>query len=151
ANWTEEDRHAVVTYLRLVKAINHKIPDPDRAVTFDDKESLGNFFGTDGGTVPGKGRSSSPTLSQIAWQNKRHEYAARHQLARRPVRSDGTAGSRRYGRSVARARSTSESRCRTENSAARLFLRSRSASPFRARGAGAGLAQSSQHWRHSRH
>ena len=54
ANWTEEDRHAVVTYLRLVKAINHKIPDPDRAVTFDDKEALGNFFGTDGGTVPVK-------------------------------------------------------------------------------------------------
>jgi hypothetical protein len=54
ANWTEEDRHAVVTYLRLVKAITHKIPDPDRAVTFDDKESLGNFFNTDGGSVPVK-------------------------------------------------------------------------------------------------
>jgi hypothetical protein len=54
ANWTEEDRHAVVTYLRLVKAITHKIPDPNRTVTFDDKESLGNFFGTDGGTVPVK-------------------------------------------------------------------------------------------------
>jgi len=54
ANWTEEDRHAVVTYLRQVKAIKHKIPDPDRAVTFDDKEALGNFFNTDGGSVPGK-------------------------------------------------------------------------------------------------
>jgi hypothetical protein len=54
ANWTEEDRHAVVTYLRLVKAIKHKIPDPDRAVTFDDKEAAGNFFNQDGGMVPGK-------------------------------------------------------------------------------------------------
>ncbi|HEX7797081.1 MAG TPA: hypothetical protein VF456_22120 [Vicinamibacterales bacterium] len=54
ANWTEEDRHAVVTYLRLVKAITHKIPDPDRTVIFDDKDALGNFFGTDGGTVPAK-------------------------------------------------------------------------------------------------
>jgi hypothetical protein len=54
ANWTEEDRHAVVTYLRLVKAVKHKIPDPDRTATFDDKESAGNFFGQDGGTVPVK-------------------------------------------------------------------------------------------------
>jgi hypothetical protein len=54
ANWTEEDRHAVVTYLRLVKAIKHKIPDPDRAATFDDREAAGNFFGQDGGTVPVK-------------------------------------------------------------------------------------------------
>ena len=52
ANWTEEDRHAVLTYLRLVKPIRHKIPDPDRAVTFDDEEAAGNFFNTDGGTVP---------------------------------------------------------------------------------------------------
>ena len=52
ANWTEEDRHAVVTYLRLVKPIKHQIPDPDRAVTFDDKDAAGNFFGQDGGTVP---------------------------------------------------------------------------------------------------
>src|SRR4029079_18084506 len=51
ANWAEEDRHAVVTYLRLVKAVKHKIPDPDRTATFDDKESAGNFFGQDGGTV----------------------------------------------------------------------------------------------------
>ena len=52
ANWTEEDRHAVVTYLRLVRPIKHKIPDPDRAVTFDDKKAAGNFFGQDAGTVP---------------------------------------------------------------------------------------------------
>ena len=54
ANWTEEDRQAVVTYLRLVKPVRHKIPDPDRAATFDDKESAGNFFGQDGGSVPAK-------------------------------------------------------------------------------------------------
>src|SRR4029077_20347942 len=38
-------RHAVVTYLRLVKPLKHKIPDPDRAVTFDDKDATGHFFG----------------------------------------------------------------------------------------------------------
>jgi hypothetical protein len=54
ANWTEEDRHAVVTYLRLIKPIKHKIPDPDRAATLDDKDATGDFFNTDGGTVPAK-------------------------------------------------------------------------------------------------
>ena len=52
ANWTEEDRHAVVTYLRQVKAVKHKIPDPDRTVTFDDTEAIGHFFGKDYGSVP---------------------------------------------------------------------------------------------------
>ena len=28
SNWTEEDRHAVVVYLRHVKAIRHRIPEP---------------------------------------------------------------------------------------------------------------------------
>jgi hypothetical protein len=38
--------------LRLVKPIRHKIPDPDRAATFDDKDAAGHFFGQDAGTVP---------------------------------------------------------------------------------------------------
>ena len=29
SNWTEEDRHAVVVYLRHLPAIRHQIPDPD--------------------------------------------------------------------------------------------------------------------------
>jgi len=29
ANWTEEDRHAVVIYLRSLKAVRHAIPQPD--------------------------------------------------------------------------------------------------------------------------
>jgi hypothetical protein len=29
SNWTEEDRHAVVVYLRHLKPIRHRIPEPD--------------------------------------------------------------------------------------------------------------------------
>jgi hypothetical protein len=29
SNWTEEDRHAVVTYLRTLRPIRHQIPQPD--------------------------------------------------------------------------------------------------------------------------
>ena len=29
SNWTEEDRHAVVVYLRHLPAIRHQIPDAD--------------------------------------------------------------------------------------------------------------------------
>jgi hypothetical protein len=29
SNWTEEDRHAVVVYLRHLPAVRHEIPDPD--------------------------------------------------------------------------------------------------------------------------
>jgi hypothetical protein len=28
SNWTEEDRHAVLVYLRHLKPVRHKIPDP---------------------------------------------------------------------------------------------------------------------------
>ena len=28
SNWTEEDRHAVVVYLRHVKPVRHRIPEP---------------------------------------------------------------------------------------------------------------------------
>jgi hypothetical protein len=30
SNWTEEDRHAVVVYLRHLPAIRHEIPEPDK-------------------------------------------------------------------------------------------------------------------------
>jgi hypothetical protein len=29
SNWTEEDRHAVVAYLRHIPAVRHAIPEPD--------------------------------------------------------------------------------------------------------------------------
>jgi len=29
SNWSEEDRHAVVVYLRHIKAVRHQIPEPD--------------------------------------------------------------------------------------------------------------------------
>jgi mono/diheme cytochrome c family protein len=31
SNWTEEDRYAVVVYLRHLPAVRHAVPDPDRA------------------------------------------------------------------------------------------------------------------------
>ena len=52
ANWTEEDRHAVVTYLRHVKAVPHQIPDPDRSATFDDSDAIDHFFNQNFGTTP---------------------------------------------------------------------------------------------------
>ncbi len=33
SNWTEEDRHAVVVYLRHLPAVRHAIPEPDHAAT----------------------------------------------------------------------------------------------------------------------
>ena len=44
ANWTEEDRHAVVTYLRHLKAIKQAIPDPMRDATLEDTEAVEQFF-----------------------------------------------------------------------------------------------------------
>lgn len=44
ANWSEEDLHAVVTYLRHTKAIRHQIPDPHPAETFDDPNAAELFF-----------------------------------------------------------------------------------------------------------
>ena len=52
SNWTEEDRHAVVTYLRQTKPIKHTIPDPMRGATFEDPHAVDHFFGRDFGTVP---------------------------------------------------------------------------------------------------
>ena len=52
SNWTDEDRHAVVTYLRQTKPVPHKIPDPMRDATFENPEAVDYFFGRDFGTVP---------------------------------------------------------------------------------------------------
>jgi hypothetical protein len=50
ANWSEEDRHAVLVYLRHTKAIRHRIPDPDRAATLTDPAAADQFFNASFGT-----------------------------------------------------------------------------------------------------
>jgi hypothetical protein len=52
ANWTDEDRHAVLTYLRQVMPVNHSIPDPVRDATLPDPEAMDLFFGRDFGSGP---------------------------------------------------------------------------------------------------
>jgi hypothetical protein len=52
ANWTEEDRHAVLAYLRQVMPIAHSIPDPVRDATLPDTDAMDLFFGRDFGSVP---------------------------------------------------------------------------------------------------
>jgi hypothetical protein len=44
ANWTEEDRHAVITYLRHVKPIVHSIPDPMLDAAFENADFVEFFF-----------------------------------------------------------------------------------------------------------
>ncbi len=52
SNWTEEDRHAVVTYLRHTKPITHAISDPVRNATLPDLEAGELFFGANYGGGP---------------------------------------------------------------------------------------------------
>jgi len=52
SNWTEEDRRAVVTYLRHLKPIPHRIPDPVQGAPFTDKHTHEEYFGTDYGAPP---------------------------------------------------------------------------------------------------
>jgi hypothetical protein len=52
ANWTEEDRRAVLTYLRLIPAIAHKIPPPaEPSVTYD-PAAIEEGSAVDAGTTP---------------------------------------------------------------------------------------------------
>lgn len=44
SRWSEEDRHAVVTYLRTLKAIRHRIPDPTRDTTIEDEGAAEAFY-----------------------------------------------------------------------------------------------------------
>jgi len=39
-SWTEEDRHAVVVYLRHLPAVRHEIPDPAAAAAFRDPAAV---------------------------------------------------------------------------------------------------------------
>jgi hypothetical protein len=53
ASWTEEDRHAVVVYLRHLKPIRHQIPEPAAAVPFSDPLAIQEVYGgKDYGTPP---------------------------------------------------------------------------------------------------
>jgi len=53
ANWTEEDRRAVLTYLRQVPAVAHKIPAPtDAAAVTYDPASIEEGSAVDAGTTP---------------------------------------------------------------------------------------------------
>ena len=53
ANWTEEDRVAVLTYLRQIPAIAHKIPPPriEAAMTYD-AAAIEEASTVDAGTTP---------------------------------------------------------------------------------------------------
>ena len=44
SRWSEEDRHAVVVYLRTLKAIRHRIPDPTRDATIEDDGAAEAFY-----------------------------------------------------------------------------------------------------------
>ncbi len=52
ANWTEEDRHAVVTYLRHITPVKHQIPDPMRDATIGNLDAAEEFYGRDYGSTP---------------------------------------------------------------------------------------------------
>jgi Cytochrome c len=53
SNWTEEDRHAVVVYLRQVRPVAHAIPAPaEPASSFYDPAAVEEGSGLDWGTKP---------------------------------------------------------------------------------------------------
>lgn len=55
ANWTEEDRRAVLVYLRHLEPVSHRIPDPLPTATFTDPLSREeSYFGADYGIAEPK-------------------------------------------------------------------------------------------------
>ncbi len=44
SNWTEEDRHAVLVYLRHLKAVSHKIPDDTTSAASDDPSAIETYY-----------------------------------------------------------------------------------------------------------
>ena len=52
ANWTEEDRRAVLTYLRQVPAVAHKIPPPAEPSVIYDPAAIEEGSAVDAGTAP---------------------------------------------------------------------------------------------------
>jgi hypothetical protein len=54
ANWTEEDRRAVLAYLRAVKPVKHRIPDPmPDAMLQNGGGAAEEFYNLNYGNVPG--------------------------------------------------------------------------------------------------
>jgi hypothetical protein len=53
ANWTEEDRRAVLAYLRAVKPVKHRIPDPVPSAPLTNRDAAEEFYNLDYGVVPG--------------------------------------------------------------------------------------------------
>jgi hypothetical protein len=49
SNWTEEDRHAVLVYLRHLKAVYHKIPDDLETTAEGVPGAVETYFGSDAG------------------------------------------------------------------------------------------------------
>ena len=49
SNWTEEDRHAVLVYLRHLKPVFHRIPDDVATDHMDDPAAIEAFFGANAG------------------------------------------------------------------------------------------------------
>ena len=47
SNWTEEDRHAVLTYLRHIKPVKHGIEDPEPVPPLGDPNATEQAFGGD--------------------------------------------------------------------------------------------------------
>jgi hypothetical protein len=51
SNWTEEDRRAVLTYLRHLAPVAHRIPDPVASASFMDPSAVEeSYFNNDYGT-----------------------------------------------------------------------------------------------------
>jgi Cytochrome c len=53
SRWSDEDRHAVVVYLRTIKAIRHRIPGPSRDATIEDDGAAEAFYLRDYGQEVG--------------------------------------------------------------------------------------------------
>lgn len=54
SNWTMEDRYAAMIYLRHLKPVYHKIPDPNPALGMADTTAAEGFYGSDFGGHAGK-------------------------------------------------------------------------------------------------
>lgn len=49
SNWTEEDRHAVLVFLRHLKPVFHRIPEDDTTAVLGDPAAIEVFYGADAG------------------------------------------------------------------------------------------------------
>jgi hypothetical protein len=56
SNWTEEDRHAVLVYLRHLKPVYHKIPDDDTTTVEAEPGAIETYYGGDAGGHKGQGQ-----------------------------------------------------------------------------------------------